>query len=392
MSANGHSRLSPSSASRWLRCPGSVNFLTDLDEEDSSGVPAAEGTILHSFCEDVLRTGRDAYSYVGEEREHDGYKYTLDEDTADLIQIYVDEIDIIPGKLFIERKVSLDRWMPDQGGTMDVGIVNAKHIHVRDWKWGYIPVSPVENEQMMLYALGFWDNIARHHSGATKFVLTIMQPRASGGGGEWETTLGQLREFGAEVKHKAALTYKEDAPRIPGPKQCQYCDGARLRLCDEYDQYNLNAIIEDFDEMDRDIEDGLPIRLTRRTITPERRSFIIENWPLISRWYERLHADAISDFLRGFPTPGHKVILGRNPPRKWHPEKKPEAEAQIENVLGEEAFSKKLITPTTAEKLLPPKQFAKLKNFIDAGEKKPVLVSEHDSNPAMGTVVDEFDD
>lgn len=187
MAPAAHARLGPSAASRWLRCPGSVNFLADI--EDEAGEAAAEGSILHGFCEDCLREDREAYDFVGESRKHDGHELELTEELADMIQDGLDEIDRIPGKLYVEHRVDLGRWMPGQFGTLDVGIINRRRIHIWDWKWGFLPVSPVENEQLMLYALGFWDNIVRHVSDVRDFRLHIFQPRAPGGGGQWDVTL-----------------------------------------------------------------------------------------------------------------------------------------------------------------------------------------------------------
>lgn len=367
-----------------------MNFLADV--EDEGGIPAAEGTILHSFCEDCLRDDREAHELVGEVREHEGHKLELTEELAELIQVGLDEISMIPGKLFIERKVDLGLWMPGQFGTLDVGIVGRERIHIWDWKWGYLPVSPVENEQLMLYALGFWEGIARHKTDAVDFRLHIFQQRAPGGGGEWDVTLDRLLEFGREAKAKARATYADDAPRIPGPKQCIYCDGARSLTCPEYSEYHLKLIVDEFDEMDERIELGVGPRLRPSSqMTPERRSFILENWPSISKWYERLHADALDDAMKGLPVPGLKAVMGRNPPRKWAD---PEAvEPALQRALDADAYTKKLVSPTQAEKLLSPRLYSKLANeHLAKQEPKPTLVSDQDSREAVASIIDLFDD
>lgn len=386
-----HARLSPSSAGRWLRCPGSVNFLERLDEADSGGLPAAEGTILHGIVEDCLRNDADPYSYVGKTLEADGFEVEITEKMADLIQDTLDEIDTIPGKMVIEHRVDLGRWMPGQFGTLDVGFIGRKLITIYDHKFGFNPVSPVKNYQLMLYALGFWDNIAQHETDAEEFELIINQPRVSGGGGRWRVSLDDLLAFGKRAKAGAKATYDPDAPRIPGPAQCAYCEGARSLSCREYSEYNLSMIVRDFDILDEAAELGMPPSLPKpNSLTPERRSVIIEHRPMIDKWLDRLHEQALDDALRGLPTPGLKAVLGRSPARKWKDNEA--AEKRLVRLLGEDAYTKKVLSPTQAETELAPSMYASFGPFIDSGQRKPVLVSDQDSRPAIPSVVDLFDD
>jgi hypothetical protein len=53
--------------------------------------------------------------------------------------------------------------IPHQHGTLDRAILipEQNRLIINDLKWGRgIPVSPVRNKQMVLYALGFWDSCA----------------------------------------------------------------------------------------------------------------------------------------------------------------------------------------------------------------------------------------
>ena len=385
-----HARLSPSASYRWLRCPGSVNFLEKIEEDLTEGTHAAEGTILHSFCEDALKTGKDAYSYIGEVREHDGYKLEFDEELAEMMQEGLEYIDSIPGKLFVEYRVDLSRWMPGQFGTLDVGICGKRLITIFDWKWGMQPVSPIENTQLMCYALGFWDNVAREITDAEKFRLVIWQPRAPGGGGEWDVTLDDLLVFGKKLKKSAEATYDKDAPRIPGLIQCQYCEGAKSLKCPEYVEFNMRMVFEDFDELDKDIEDDTPPSLSPTALTPERRSYLLKHRPMIDKFFDRLQAQTLEDALAGRPTPGLKAVYGRTPPRKW--KDREAAEKVLTRLLGNDAYNLKLKTPTQIEKELPPKIFARYDHLIEKGSPKPVLVSEDDARPPIPPITDLFDD
>lgn len=387
-----HARIGPSSLARALRCPGSVNFIEALGNEDDAGVAADEGTILHSFCEDCLKNDLDPFDLVGEKRTYNGYDYELTEEDAEGIQQGLDVIDDIPGKLLVEKRVDLGRWMPGQFGTCDVGVIGKKRITVFDWKWGFLPVSPVENEQAMAYALGLWDTYAREQSNATQFRLIIMQPRAPGGGGEWDVDLDTLLEFGKRLKRLSKAAADPDAERIAGEKQCHYCPGAKTRTCPEYDKFNLDMIVRDFEEMDDAIENDLPMRVTPSgLLTPERRSFLLKHRGMITKYLDRIHAEVLDDALKGRPTPGLKAVEGRAAPRKW--KDKDEAEKALKRVLPEEeVFNYKVITPTQAEKLLPEASYLKLASKIDRGERKPVLVPVEDARPALRNIADEFND
>ena len=48
-----HAKLSPSSAERWMSCPGSVALNEGKDDKGSSY--AAEGTAAHELAEKILR-------------------------------------------------------------------------------------------------------------------------------------------------------------------------------------------------------------------------------------------------------------------------------------------------------------------------------------------------
>lgn len=372
-----------------MRCPGSVQFIEEHGEEEG-GVHADEGTLLHEFCEEALREGKDAYDFVGETRTLNDATVEFDDDLADMMQAGLDRIDSIPGKLFIEQWIKLDRWMPKQGGTLDVGIAGKKWITIYDWKWGANPVSPIRNEQLSLYALGFYETYAKHITDAKRFRLIIEQPRAPGGGGEWETDLDELLEFGRDVKDRARLCLQKDAPRVPGPVQCMYCPGAKSMSCKEYVEYNLALVIEDFDRLDEDVELDVPPFLSTKGLTPERRGYILENRAAFTKFLDRLHAQALDDALKGRPTPGQKVVFGRKPARRWRSGEK--TAKAVEAFLGPETYDLKLKSPTQVEKLLSESQYKKLAHLVDQGEPKPTLVSIDDTRPPIPPLNDLFED
>src|SRR5690625_7451967 len=113
----------------------------------------------------------------------------------------------------------MDTWIPDQFGTVDTLIVRPDLIIVNDFKGGrWVAFDADNNLQMMLYALGAWDQIARHKTEATDFLLVIDQPRARGQGSEWRTTLRELLIFagkGAAVALTPLEPHATQATCIP---------------------------------------------------------------------------------------------------------------------------------------------------------------------------------
>lgn len=352
------------------------------------------GTCIHSFCEEALLSGKDAYDYIGEVRTHNEASVEMDEDLADKVQSGLDYIDQIKGKLVVETRLDLQRWLGrGQFGTLDVGIAGEKEIVIFDWKWGYIPVSPIRNYQLMLYALGFYYQVARFKTHATRFRLVIWQPNAPGGGGEWIVNLSDLEKFGRWAKTRADKTRDPNAPRIPGKIQCAYCPGAKQGLCPDYDEFHLAMIVDDFERLDEDEAAGIPIKLPSiKGITPERRSYIIQNKPSITKWLERLEANEKDDFLKGLPTPGRKGVEGRTPARQWTD--KEAATKRLEPLLGDDAFAKRVITPKQAEEELTPAIYEKIKNegLVKMGERQVIMVDEDDARPPVSTIIDMFED
>lgn len=389
-----HARLAPSSAYRWLRCPASVGFIEDGEYEDEAGVPADEGTILHSLCEEALRNGTSPYSFVGLIEKYGKATLEITDKLADMMQEGLDVIDDIPGKLFIERRLDLGRWMPKQFGTMDVGIVNRDLGVVFDWKWGFIPVEAVDNDQARIYLLGFWDNFVRHlYPNLKKFRVIIFQPRAPGGGGEWDVDLDDLLEWGHELKRAARKTYDRDAKFVPGPKQCAYCPGAKNLVCEAYKKDVLSLLKEDFDEMDEEIAMGIPMRLPNTSsLTPERRSHIYSRKGHILKFLDRLGAEMMDDALKGRPVPDYKPIYGRHPARKWVDKEAAEKEMAL-HLPDDKLYTSRLISPKQFQDLVPERTYQRIaRDYVDLGEPKPVLVSSLDRRDPIPTLREEFDD
>lgn len=376
-----HAPCGPSAAEGWSTCLDYINANRGLPDETTE--PAAEGTVAHGFSDDCLNFGFDAYNFIGVESKVLEWTFVWDEDDADLLQPGLERIRALPGTFFSERRVDISPWtIPGQFGTLDRGVITPDIIHIDDLKWGRgIPVSPVENKQLMLYALGFWNDVARHHTDATDFLLSIDQPRCAGGGGEWRTTLKELQEFGAWIKTRAVLTTQPNAPRTASEKGCLWCKRRKAPGgCETFDEFNLALFGAKFEDLD---DPGVDIALPRK-LTPERRSYVIRHAKMFDKWLEHLMDEALADALAGRETPTMKAVEGRATPAKWSD--KEAAEEVLVPLLGTAAFTKKLKTPKQIEsaKLISTEDFtAKVEPHITRGTKKPILVPDADAREAI---------
>lgn len=390
--SEGHSEHAPSGADSWMVCRGYINATRGLP--DKTTVYAAEGTCAHTIHETCLLLGCDPDIFLGRKMSADGFDFEVKPEWVRALQPGIDRVREFAGKMFVEYRVDTTRWVGldrkgrRQGGTLDTGIVGKKLIVIKDLKFGAgVPVSPKRNRQMMIYALGFWDNVARHLTDATNFLLIVDQPRCAGGGGEWECTLEELLEFGEEVKAAAEATRDPNAPRTASEKGCYFCPAAKTG-CDEYDRFQLDIISQQFDDLDAELNEkpDLP-----RQLTSERRSYVVRHASMFTKWLQQLHTDCLADALAGDPTPGLKAVTGRKGDRRWVDPAVAEG-FLLKRLSREKAFTSKLISAPQAENLLSTKDWAAAKKLITQDDGKPMLVPDTDERPAITPTADLFDD
>jgi len=393
-----HARLSPSGASIWLNCPGSV--AAQADEPDDANVWSAEGTVAHRIFEKCLKFGLEAYDFIGQTLSADGFEFEIKDDMADHLQPIIDDIRDFGGDQYYEKRIKLDKWMPGQFGTLDVGIIAPKLkkplISIEDLKYGAgVPVDPEHNAQLMIYGAGFWENIARHvwpHKEKPTFRFVIHQPRNMGGGGTWECSYYELMMFMDEVKRAAAKTYDKHAPRIAGDKQCGYCKAAMNGHCAAYDAFNLKKFGAKFDDVNgeagkKDVKLPDPDKMDA-----EMRANILRQAPGLRQWLNRLHADHLNDCLSGRPGGGLKAVAGRKGRRAWKNEDFAEEMLLEEGIAEDSIHVTKVVSPAVAEKLLGKGGRAKINALCDQPDGKPVLVPESDERPAIEAYHERFDE
>lgn len=355
-----HAKLSTSGAHRWLACPGSIKAEEGIPEKTSSY--AEEGTLAHSVAESLLlgKTPKEC-------------------DFLEPVQAYVDYVRQIAGKneLFVETRVDFSPWVPDGFGTSDAIIIDTENqtIDVIDLKFGKgIKVDAEDNPQGMLYALGVINDFSWAMDDIKNINLHIHQPRLDHIS-VWSISVDDLLAWGETVKERAALALTEDAPRIPGEKQCQWCKAKAT--CPAILKLAHDVTSKEFDSLDNP-----------DTLTDEQLRYALENRKLVVSWFDAVEALVFERLNAGEAFPGFKLVQGRSN-RDWmNPD---EAEIQLTRLIGEDAYEKKLLSVAKAEKILGKKKASEIASLIVKPEGKPTLAPESDKRPAIGATLADFD-
>lgn len=352
-----HSLLSPSSAHRWMICPGSAAVCRDLPPEQSEY--AAEGTAAHALAESILR-GTD-------------YDVPAEFDTPDLrqyVQTYVDFVHILGGVLEVETRIDLSPELGEECfGTADAVIWDGDDLYIVDLKYGMNFVTALWNPQLTLYAAGFlrlysaFDSIKRLH-------LCIVQPRI-GNISQWDTYPDELLRFAALIRKKAdiarimASMTEIDWLFVPNETACKYC---RARgTCRAL--HNVAAYSE-----------GEPAELMSDELAGA-----YAKVGLVRLWADAVEKTVYARLLHGDTVQGLKLVEGRKGTRKWRSDADALAAIKAAGITAD-VYEHKLFSPAKMEKLLKDEKITKdqwgaLAPEITQENTKPVIADESDRRP-----------
>jgi hypothetical protein len=380
---DAHSIYGPSSATKWLNCPGSIKAEEGIP--DTTSEFAAEGTCAHALAELCLTTELNhvkrlvgKHQIINKERQDQ----PITSEMADYVQEYVDYVREIGGHQEYEQHFDYSDWVPGGFGTGDAVAVNGTTLHSIDLKYGKgIPVFAEENPQGMLYALGALSERDAFQT-FDKVVIVIHQPRLNSVS-EWETTPEHIYEFAAKAREAYKATLKGDAPRIPGEKQCQWCKAKAT--CPALQSQTEHALMTQFEDLT-----VKPLKAPTE-LTDQDLSFILQHKVMIEKWLKSVEQHVVGRFESGQQFPGFKMVEGRSN-RKWADDA--EAEKLLIKLLGKDnAYKKKLITAPAAEKALGKEKKAAIYHLVIKPAGKPVLVNIEDKRPPMtlGITAADFD-
>jgi len=385
-----HAELSPSSAHRWIACPGSVSACRGLPDNGSEF--AREGTLAHALAALVLDTGCDTLDFLGRLLEDGDVNGTAQAEMCEYVQMYVQYVrNLRPDALLVETSVPIGHLTGEDGavGTADALALVGDTLHVIDLKYGRgVRVDAEENEQLGMYALG-----AMHLLGdlvhIKRVVLTIVQPRLDHIS-EWEAPLEWLYDLRHQIADAAEEAAQADAARTPGESQCKFCRAKAN--CRALAEYSLGAVLDDFADLDAPT---LPDRIARaasRDLDSASLAPLLALLPVIEDWCSAIRQRALAEAEAGRPPPGWKLVQGRGGPRKWRKDALDDLVRTLldAGVCTTDMYDMSIKTPTALLKL---KSLADvdLSQFIERSPGKPTLVREDDGREGIGSTADEFE-
>jgi len=310
-----HSVLGASASPRYMNCPGSVNMARGVPEGKSSHY-AEEGTAAHSLGDQLLASFDDAADHLGATITTDeGSEFIVSQNMADAVQVYIDhcrplitEADVWGSEVAVDLApyLSFNNVQAEAWGTTDFYAAVRKTLYVTDYKHGQgVPVSPVENSQLMFYGLGCLLLAKQHEQAVTEVVLTVVQPRTGSPEPEsWAISAADLTAWGMGVLVPAmAATLEPTAPLQTG-SWCRWCPG-RIR-CPALKAEALAAAKMEFS----------PLPPTPHDMTDDELGQVLDRVEVMDLFIKACRGEASARLDDGKKVPGWKLVPKRAV-RKW---------------------------------------------------------------------------
>lgn len=374
-----HARNSPSSAYRWMACPGSI-ALAEKCPKQKTNVLAAEGTAAHLLAEHALinmyHEGESLRleDRIGEKIKVEDFEFEVTPEMVDAVALYVSAVNELAPisdrpeactHVKIEETFSLDWLHKDVSGTNDCCIYDEEkqEISVLDLKYGKgLIVAPKWNPQLMIYALGALHTFTTKSNAYPREIkninLYVVQPRAFHVDGmirSWSITPKELLFWSAQVLKPAILETHNPNAKLYSGKHCRFCPA--IAICPEQAQTALEAAKTDFDR---------PTLPHPETMTTQELEKVMEVSERISSWAKAVEAYVVHNMKSGSLTLPNYKLVQKKTIRKWKNEDY--AAQELELVFGNCIFKKKLTTPAQIEKLA---KKCKLKMSIENLTMKP---------------------
>lgn len=424
-----------------MQCPASARMMRDLPDETSDY--ANEGTVAHFVAAEALRRETPFAStieYLGKQVvltdecetgawvpagnpdskvDPAGARYSLmvDHDMVgfinDFLALVRSEHNADPDThMLVEAPVNLEPMtgeLDEDGapavGTSDVVLVqpNLKQVTAIDLKYGMgVRVDATNNPQLRMYGSGTL--IALQDIYEIERVRTVIhQPRLRHVSFD-AYSLAEHDAFLAEVAeaagYAAALYQSDDEPPEsafgPGEDACRWCTA--LPQCRAAAASVREAILGDFQLVDRvpiTPADALIVEVAAKGLKSEAAN-VDTRWldgamrvaPLVRLWADAVEGAGYKALLGGAWMDNWKLVAGNKGHRAWIDEKAALAALKKAKLSLDEVFSRSIISPPAAEKILKakaakPEVWAKMQANIHQSEGKPAMAARDDKRDEL---------
>jgi hypothetical protein len=439
-----------------LRCHAKVWREKDLP--DTSNEAADEGTAAHFLLEQCLDKNVDADFFTGQRIKVEGGEtefhthgaYAVGPDMTREIQKVLDVArDHADGAtIYAEQELRIEQFTGEEGatGTSDMVIVKGSEICIDDLKYGRgIQVFAEENEQLLIYGGSALDDFDMLGDMQT-LRMRISQPRLNHFD-EWVIPVSEARERLAAIRATAdrIIAGPEGLTATPGDKQCRFCKASAT--CNERIDFTLQLITDTFTDLDKGfIKVEMPqaekllaqsfgvkpaaityhheysedragtlaesphFTVKKPNVRPsleaaearlpdasdERLATLMDAANMIEGFAKAVRAEVERRLLAGkFTDARYKLVEGQQGARSWTSEEEAEAALKAMRLKVDQMYDFKLISPTTAEKVLKeanPRKWTKLQPLIGRSDGKPSVAPASDKRPALSmAIAEQFD-
>lgn len=404
-----HALLSPSGAPRWMVCIGSVGMQKGMPDTPSEY--SDEGTCAHAVAKMAWDEQKDAAAYIGRRIEIRPLEtMEVTEEMADDLQPYLDICKALAlnGDARAEVNVPIGHITGEEGaeGTADFVVIDVKEKELicADLKFGMgVPVFAKDNEQLLMYLLGVYDELSLVYD-IERVRGIISQPRLNNTSEEtW--TIAQLEEFRQRAKEKSAMAWEASNETDPVKLEKWLCAGSHCKFCKAAGgnamfpggcpalakrvQKEIGADFGVIAEAAKTYEKGHDLSDVMPPPVDDQLGTVMDSIDLIEMFTKAVRSRVESLLLQGVPVPspsgGYKLVQGRKGNRKWESEESATKALKGFRLKDEEMYEYKLISPTTAEKLLKsqPKRWTKLEKLITQADGGKSVAPMSDKRPAF---------
>lgn len=403
-----HARIfSASALDRLFACPGSA--VLTADAERSASQYSAWGTACHAIAADALDAGDHVYAELhGTLITADDFEFKVDDEMVEVAKVYTDYVRDVAGTdgtILVEQRVQFDQHLGvpaehEAFGTADAIIVKGSEMIVVDLKTGRgVEVEVQGNPQLHAYALGALE-IAETVADIERVRMVIVQPRA-GGIKEHDLWVDELRAWARDHAAPACRKVLDAVADFstgflqPGEKQCKFCPAKAT--CPALREAVADTALG-FTPASPDEFSEAAVSAADEHSPADWLAAVLSRVDLIEDWCTSVRAEAHRRLSDGQPVPGFKLVQGKRGARAWSDAKA--AEELLRKTFRlpiEQAYDLKLISPTSAEKLVKagaigPRQWEKAKDLITQPDGKPSVAPVADPRPALtvGPVAGDF--